>query len=486
MVSLARSRPLARVARSTARALGRRRVPGRRLVLPAIAAVLLAVLVRLAYVADAAPTLYTWQQEGVRMALHYSAAAAGILAGDGVLYPRVWPSPSETRLVSRPPGYPAFVAAVHRTLGSSYADVLTAQSLLTALLPAALLLLVTRVAGHRAGLAAGVLAALSPPLGYYASIVTPDALAALLGVLAILFLWHGRGRGGAAWLAAAGLAVGAATWLRPNFLLLGPVLALAVPLVLRGRRSPWTKAGGLVAVALVVVAPITIRNARIYGELVPVSANGGIVLWEGIADAGGREFGARSLDLEVAAEEAAYFGDRRYARSWATPDGIRRDRERVRRSLRVIRAHPLWWGASVLRRAGDVLASGREAPLVRPEPPALAADSPFVNHPAVTIDAALGPSRPAVRALQRLAEWPAELLAALGLALLLFVAPRRALLLALVPAYVLLVQSPMHFEPRFALPKDAFTPALEAVGLLALAGVAGHVARGVRGGASAG
>ena len=479
-MSLDRSRGWARLARAAARGLGRRRVPRGRLVVPALAVVLLAVLVRLAYVADAAPDLYTWQQHGVRMALHYSEGAAGILAGDGVLYPRRWPEPSDTRLISRPPGYPAFVAAVHRTFGSNHADVLAAQSLLTALLPAALLLLVTRLAGHRAGLAAGVLAALSAPLGYNASVVTPDALTALLAVLAILFLWWARGRHAAAWLAAAGLTAGAATWLRPNFLLLGPVLALAVPLALPGERRPLAKAAGMAALALAVVAPITIRNARIYGELVPVSANGGIVLWEGIADAGGREFGARSLDLEVAAEEAAYFGDPRYARSWATPDGIRRDRERVRRSLRVIGAHPVWWASSVVRRAGEVLASAREAPLVRPAAPALAADSSDVNHPAVTLDAALGRSRPAVRALQRLAAWPTELLAAAGLAVLALVAPRRALVLGLVPAYVLLVQSPLHFEPRFALPKDAFTPALEAVGLLALAGVAGLVARGAR------
>jgi MYXO-CTERM domain-containing protein len=35
----------------------------------------------------------------------------------------------------------------------------------------------------------------------------------------------------------------------------------------------------------------------------------------------------------------------------------------------------------------------------------------------------------------------------------------------------------MHFEPRFALPKDAFTPALAGVGLVGLAGVAARRAR---------
>ena len=35
----------------------------------------------------------------------------------------------------------------------------------------------------------------------------------------------------------------------------------------------------------------------------------------------------------------------------------------------------------------------------------------------------------------------------------------------------------MHFEPRFALPKDAFTPAFEAVGIVALPSLAGRAAR---------
>lgn len=41
----------------------------------------------------------------------------------------------------------------------------------------------------------------------------------------------------------------------------------------------------------------------------------------------------------------------------------------------------------------------------------------------------------------------------------------------------LLVQSPAHFEPRFALPKDAFTSALQATALVAVLGAANRLAR---------
>lgn len=475
-----RSARLSWVARGMARDLGRRRVPARRLLLPAIAVGLLATLVRLHYVGDEAATLYTPEQPGVRMAARYTAAASAILKGDGILYPQVWPDPSDTSLLSRPPGYPVFVAAVHRTLGSHYASVLAVQVVLTAILAPVMLFLVTRVAGIRAGIVAGVLAALSPPLAYHAALVTPDALAALVAVVVVSLVWWAREakpRARAFWLVLAGVVGGAGTWLRPNFLPLAPVLAVAIPLVF-GRRTK-TVAGPLAMAlaALAVVAPITIRNVRIYREFVPVSINGGIVLWEGIADAGGRGFGARGRDLEVAAEEAVRFGDPRYAKWWASPDGIRRDRDRVRRSLEVIRAHPGWYLAAVVRRAREVLFSGAQASLVRPSASPPAEDSPVAGHAVVRADAAASAVRPALRALQRVAVWPAAVLTALGLWVLAALSPRRALLLALVPAYVLLVQSPVHFEPRFALPKDAFTPALQATGLVVLLGAAIRLVR---------
>jgi len=284
-----RARRLSRLARSVARDLGRRRAPARRLWLPAVAVFLLATVVRVAYVGDVAPTLYTWEQPGVRMALRYTEAASAILEGDGILYPRVWPDPSDTGLLSRPPGYPAFVAAVHRILGDNYADVLAVQVVLTSLLAPVMLFLVTRVAGSRAGIVAGVLAALSPPLAYHAALVTPDALAALVAVVIVFLVGcarDARPRSRAAWLVAAGVAGGIATWLRPNFLPLAPAIAVAVPFVFGGRRKARGPSLAMAIAALAVVAPITIRNLRVYGELVPVSINGGIVLWEGIADAG--------------------------------------------------------------------------------------------------------------------------------------------------------------------------------------------------------
>ena len=131
----------------------------------------------------------------------------------------------------------------------------------------------------------------------------------------------------------------------------------------------------------------------------------------------------------------------------------------------------------MVRRAGEVLASGAEAPFVGSRAPHLAADSTVVDHPTVRVDAALSAARPVLRWLQRGAAWPAAGLTVVGIGLIGALAPRRALLLGLVPAYVLLLQSLVHFEPRFALPKDAFTPALQATGLVAVVGAIARRAR---------
>ena len=469
-------RTISRARRAVARAAGSRSLPLRRLAGPAVLVAVLALLVRLLYLGDVAPGLHTPTQPGVRMAARYSDAAAALLDGDGLLYPRVWPEPSDTAIVSRPPGYPAFVALVHAVAGRTYVAVLSAQALLAVLAPVLLLVLTSRAVGRRAGLAAGLVGAVSPPLGHYAAVFTPDALSALLAVAIVTVLWCGRRRPAAATIVAGALA-GVATWLRPNFLLLPLLLPVALWLAWPARCSAW-RATLVVVTAWAIVAPITIRNYRLYGELVPVSSNFGIVLWEGIADLGGERFGAHPADREVARGEAALLGDARYAEWWASPDGIRRDRARVRRSLEVIRAHPRWFAAGCLRRAGGVLEQQAAAPLVSaslPPPPA----DPAERSRWLAVAGAVGRLRAPVRWLQQLVTVPGAWLRATGLVLLVVLAPRRALLLSTVPLYVLAMQSPVHFEPRFGLPLYAFSPVFEGLAWAVLLGAAVLGARAV-------
>ena len=156
-------------------------------------------------------------------------------------------------------------------------------------------------------------------------------------------------------------------------MLLPPFLSLAILLVSRDRKRGLVHAVALSLAAVLVVIPITIRNYVVFGAFVPVSTNGGLTLWQGVADAGGRELGARRHDTLVAEEEAIRYGRPDYLDWWAEPDGIWRDNDRYRRALEVIRANPGRYARLMLGRMGEMLnyASG-EAPSVLREAPALA------------------------------------------------------------------------------------------------------------------
>lgn len=482
--------------------LGLRERPGRGALLAA-SLLLFAVsfAVKSLHAVDVSPALYARNQPGHRMSGRYDDQALSILNGDGILFPRAWPDPSDTGLLARPPGYPLFLSGIYLLLGRSFHTIQLAQNAVNSLSPIVLFLAASLMVGARAGFVSGLVAALSNDLSHHSSLVTPDALCALNVLLAVWLLL--RSRRGYVRPALAGAVLGIGAWLRPNLLLLAPFLALVLVLVARARRRAAGRALALVGGAALAIAPITIRNALVYHAFVPVSINMGIVLWEGIADAGGEEFGARRRDVLVAAEEAARYGDPRYASWWASPDGIERDRDRVRRSLDVIVHNPGWFATAMLRRMGQMLDyPGSLAPAVEREPPdpGDAAEGQtsdpearadprlrprLMDREALAPGLAIAALRPAVSVLQRALR--TSLLAAVGtgIAALLLLSWRRALLLLAVPLYYVLVQSPMHLEFRVTLPMHCFLFVFAATAIVLVGGAAGEGTRRLAEGAKA-
>jgi hypothetical protein len=462
----------------------------RKQVLAFVAIFLAAFAVRSLYAVDLGASMYSHRQPGSRMANWYDGAALSILKGEGILFPAQRPDPSDTALLARPPGYPVFLAVVYGVLGRSSFAVLLAQNLLLSLTPALVFLVAARLFSWQVGVVAGFLAASSPHLAYTSNFILADAPSALPALGAILLLLPGRGREtDAARLSflrcgLAGALIGLGTWLRPNLLLLGPFLGLCLLLLFRPWQAAAARGGVLALASLTMIAPITIRNYSLYGELVPVSINGGLPLWRGIADAGGQAYGARHSDKGVMWEEAEHYGDPRYGEWWQTPDGIKRDRDRYRRSLAFIRAHPAAYAGAVLRRMARMFDfQAGDAPLVSPES-ALAAtatptpregDEPSWLRPGLSDGACLAPGRVFswLRRPLRLAQGLSLLLllpaVLVGLAAVVVLDLRSAFFLLCVPIYYVGLQSLFALEWRMVAPMHHWLVVFAAVTWVALA-----------------
>lgn len=444
---------------------------------------LLAFLMRSLYAVSLAAAMYTPVQPGTRMAWRYHDTAVAILAGEGILWPRD-PDPARTGLLARPPGYGTFVAFVYATLGRSFFATQLIQNALTALACVLLVLAASRLADWRTGFVAGFVAAVSAHLCFPSNLVLPDALSALPLVAALLLLARAHaGQWASGWPSAgAGLLIGLGVWLRPNVVLLAPYLSIALLLVCRHRRRALLHAALLSVTAAAAVAPITLRNYAIFREWVPVSINGGLTFWQGVADAGGEAAGARRRDKHVMEEEAVRYANPRYREWWAEPDGIWRDRDRYRRAREVIRAHPWRYLGVMLGRMRAMLHYGSgEAPTVMlqgsPSRPDLEEEGgvprryPLARVPVDSVYLVPGrwlePLRPLIGWLQRLLAQALLPLVVLGAAVLARRDWRRALLLLAIPSYYLFSESFFIYEWRVVTPMHYGLFVAAAVGVVA-------------------
>jgi hypothetical protein len=201
----------------------------------------------------------------------------------------------------RPPAWPHLLAGVYEVTGARW----TAGRLTAAVLGTLSVALIYAIAGAALGPAAarraGWLAAVFPPMVFLAGSLVAESLFVFLMLLAV---WAAlRARASAhrfRWAVLAGVACGLAALTRTNGLALTvPVaIGLAAAAGFRPRRASvrplLVPATALVAAAL-TIAPWTIRNAAAFGELVPVSTQGGYTMaavWNGDADTSGPDRGA--------------------------------------------------------------------------------------------------------------------------------------------------------------------------------------------------
>jgi hypothetical protein len=233
-----------------------------------------------------------WASVAVAVRALWLASTGPVIAWDGHIYARTalrlargmgfvdtWNNlPPYRPTAFYPVGYPALLGLGYRVVGPSPWVAAGLNLLASAAVTASAVLLAQRASSRHGAHLAGALTALLPGGVMYVSTYMTEPVSAALLVLAVLFLArHGhQGKRGSA--LAAGLCLGVGGLLRPQVLLLAPVLALASAEGARRRVGAlgWT---GL-ACALCVL-PWTARNCVRLDGCALVSVNGGSNLWIG-------------------------------------------------------------------------------------------------------------------------------------------------------------------------------------------------------------
>lgn len=389
----------------------------------------------------------------------YKQDARLLVAGDLAGFISGPTPPSDATIIMHPPGYPVFIAAIYRYAGEN--EVLRiVQMLLCSLASIFIFLIAQFLSDRRTALIAGVLTAISPQFSYYSAIILPDELSAVTILASLYFLFQAIKNPRLWSVIFCGITLGVSCWLRANALLLPGMFAIAA-FILLPKQTPLRTCSVLLATFLLVISPITIRNWMVFHSFVPLSLGTGTTFIEGLGDydQDGR-LGMPSTDEGVMKMDVSAFERPDYYGNLYNPDGIERERQRLRTGMSVVALNPGWYLASVAQRAIMTFRMER-VPVIAPLRNNLSDVAPMYYY----IDLLLKP-------LQRFFVTAIFLpLVVFGTIMLLRTNEKRKTLaiLATVPIYYAIFQSLLHTEYRYLLPASHVLIILAAVPLGALA-----------------
>lgn len=300
---------------------------------------LVALAVRLAVVAWAAPRI-----PPIFDGRYYDIVARRIAEGHG--YTWLWEDGTVTYAAHYPVGYPAMIGGLYAVFGASPGLAMLLNATLGALAAPATQKLVQAASTTRRGLWAGGLVALHPGLVSYTPALMTEGVTGALLVLAAWAASRARASPGAwRWLALTGLTLGVAALVRPQSLLLAPLLALVAWAPVGGARAKsvvaaWRPAllGAVMVtgVTIAICAPWVARNCVRMDRCTQISVNGGWNLLIGADLEGDGSYGA----LRVPAQCETVF------------DEAGKDRCFGDAAVEIIRQHPGAWLALAPRKLG--------------------------------------------------------------------------------------------------------------------------------------
>ena len=270
--------------------------------------------------------------------------------------------------LGHPPGYPILIATLFSFFGESDTSLQLFQIIADSIAAVIVFLLTLQLFNQTIASIAGFLVALAPQFTYNSVLLLPDSLSALPILVAAYLFIRASKHPQLATLIVAGALLALSCWLRANTMLLAPFMLIAFPKVFaRGRRLRYALA--FIGGAVLVIAPLTIRNYIVYEHIIPVSLGGGQTLLEGIADYDeSGSLGIPNTDMGLMKWEAEIFNRPDYYGMLFSPDGVARDRWRLAQGFGVIRSHPLWFAGVMIRRGAGMLRLERVR-LVNSQPP---------------------------------------------------------------------------------------------------------------------
>jgi hypothetical protein len=275
---------------------------------------------------------------------------------------------SDPNMLGHPPGYSILIAVIWSTVGESNASIQFFQITCDAFAAVLILLIAVELFPFAVGLIAGLLVALAPQFTWNSVLLLPDTLAVFPLLLAAYFLTRAVKEPRLLTIAIAGACVGLSCWLRANALFMAPFLAIVILFLFQHRRR-FQFAGLFLAAALLLIAPLTIRNWIVFQHFIPVSLGAGQTMLEGISDYDPqRRFGIPNTDMGIMKMEAEQHNRPDYYSTLFAPDGIKRERMRLTQAFEVVRQNPLWFAGVMVRRAASMLRLER-ARRISPEPP---------------------------------------------------------------------------------------------------------------------
>lgn len=219
-----------------------------------------------------------------------------------------------------PVGASAIYALLFRFLGHDYVVVMLFQVVVGVAVVALAMALARRWFGETVAVATGWILACWPLLIQYTTILASE-LFFLLFLLIAFWLASLPGRTWFARVLGSGVALAAASYVRPTALVMAPLLFLKDAVRREYRPTAVLACIVTVVVMMVCILPWTIRNWHVFDRVVLISTNGGANLWMGNnpkSDTGYMEL--PELNIANEAERDSVLG--RHAREYIAQDPV--------------------------------------------------------------------------------------------------------------------------------------------------------------------